>query len=62
MIFRSTFKNNGNPDPNYWQHAIYIGRTGSLSVSNSLFCGQLIGHDINGVTTIIDPPNCAAGQ
>ncbi|HJU17324.1 MAG TPA: hypothetical protein VJ770_12770 [Stellaceae bacterium] len=54
-IVNSTFKNNGNPDPDYFQHGIYIGRAGSLNVSNSLFCGQLIGHDIKSraaVTTV----------
>ena len=45
-IVNSRFLNNGNPDQNYWQHAIYIGAAGSLTVGNSLFCGQLIGHDI----------------
>lgn len=39
-------KNNGNPDPNWWQHGIYIGGVKSLSVDNSVFCGQLIGHEI----------------
>jgi hypothetical protein len=54
-ILNSSFKNNGNPDPDYFQHGIYIGRSGSLTVSNSLFCGQLIGHDIKSraaVTTV----------
>ena len=45
-INNSRFINNGNPDENYWQHAIYIGAAGSLTVGNSVFCGQLIGHDV----------------
>lgn len=45
-IVNSRFINNGNPNQSYWQHAIYIGAAGSLTVSNSVFCGQLIGHDI----------------
>jgi hypothetical protein len=56
-IVNSRFVNNGNPDPDYFQHGIYIGRAGSLTVSDSLFCGQLIGHDIKSraaVTTITD--------
>jgi hypothetical protein len=28
------------------QYALYVWNAGSLTVSNSLFCGQLIGHDI----------------
>jgi hypothetical protein len=42
----SKFINNGNPDINHFQHALYVNEAGTLSVSNSLFCGQLIGHDI----------------
>ena len=45
-ITNSQFKNNGNPDPNYFQHALYVNNAGSLTVSDSLFCGQLIGHNI----------------
>jgi hypothetical protein len=45
-ISNSKFENNGNPDPAVFQHALYVGHAGSLTVSNSLFCGQLIGHDI----------------
>jgi hypothetical protein len=46
MVSNSSFINNGNPDVNFFQHAIYIGEAGSLNVSNSLFCGQLIGHNV----------------
>lgn len=45
-IINSKFKNNGNPDPNFFQHAVYIGPAANLSVVGSLFCGQLIGHDV----------------
>jgi hypothetical protein len=45
-ILDSRFINNGNPDPNVFQHGIYINDAASLLVNNSLFCGQLIGHDI----------------
>ena len=54
-VMNSSFVNNGNPDINYFQHALYVGAAGSLTVSNSLFCGQLIGHNIKSrgqVTTI----------
>jgi hypothetical protein len=54
-IINSKFKNNGNPDISYFQHALYVGGAGSLTVINSLFCGQLIGHNIKSravVTTI----------
>ena len=46
IIVNSKFINNGNPNIGYFQHAVYVNKAGSLSVSNSLFCGQLIGHDI----------------
>jgi hypothetical protein len=42
----SLFINNGNPNNRYFQHALYVNQVYSLSVTNSLFCGQLIGHDI----------------
>jgi len=45
-ISNSNFINNGNPDPALFQHALYVNYAGSLTVTNSLFCGQLIGHDI----------------
>lgn len=54
-IINSRFRNNGNTNPNYFQHGIYIGHSGSLTVSNSLFCGQLFGHDVKSraaVTTV----------
>jgi hypothetical protein len=45
-VVNSSFINNGNPNINYFQHGLYVNEAYSLSVSNSLFCGQLIGHDI----------------
>jgi hypothetical protein len=45
-ITNSTFKNNGNPDIGHFQHALYVNYAGSLTVTGSMFCGQLIGHDI----------------
>jgi hypothetical protein len=46
IITNSQFKNNGNPNQNVFQHAVYIGVSASLMVGNSFFCGQLIGHEI----------------
>jgi hypothetical protein len=54
-IVNSRFINNGNPDPNYFQHALYVNNAGSLTVTDSLFCGQLIGHNIKSralITTV----------
>ena len=45
-VVNSRFINNGNPDINYFQHGLYVNQAYSLTVSNSVFCGQLIGHDI----------------
>ena len=46
MVSNSSFINNGNPDPSVFQHGIYAAGGAMFSVSNSLFCGQLIGHDV----------------
>jgi hypothetical protein len=57
LIANSTFKNNGNPNANYCQHALYVNDAGSLTVTSSVFCGQLIGHDIKSralVTSVSD--------
>lgn len=54
-VVNSNFVNNGNPDAGYFQHGLYVNYAGTLTVSNSLFCGQLIGHDIKSraaVTTV----------
>ena len=45
-VMNSQFTNNGNANISYFQYALYVNEAGSLTVSNSLFCGQLIGHDI----------------
>lgn len=45
-ITNTRFVNNGNPDPAAFGHALYVGDAASLTVVNSLFCGQLIGHDV----------------
>jgi len=45
-IINSTFANNGYTNPNIFQHALYVNNAGSLTVTGSLFGGQLIGHDI----------------
>ena len=45
-VINSKFENNGNPDPAHFQHALYVNHAGRLTVIGSLFCGQLIGHDI----------------
>ncbi len=57
IIINSTFKNNGNPNASYFQHALYVNDAGSLTVTGSVFCGQLIGHDIKSralVTNVSD--------
>jgi hypothetical protein len=53
-IANSAFKNNGNPASGS-EHGIYIGRSGKLTVSNSLFCGQVNGNALKSrarVTTV----------
>ena len=45
-VTNSRFENNGNPDQSHFQHALYVNRAASLTVTGSLFCGQLIGHNI----------------
>ena len=45
-ITNTRFVNNGNPDPAAFGHALYVGDAASLTVTGSLFCGQLIGHDV----------------
>jgi hypothetical protein len=54
-VINSVFRNNGNPNSKYFQHALYVNYAGSLTVTDSLFCGQLIGHDVKSralVTTV----------
>ena len=49
-ILNTKFKDNGNESitggPLCCQHAVYISQAARLTVSDSLFCGQLVGHDI----------------
>lgn len=57
IIVNSIFANNGNPNATYFQHALYVNDAGSLTVTGSVFCGQLIGHDIKSramVTNVSD--------
>jgi hypothetical protein len=75
IIANSVFANNGNPDSGFFQHALYVNDAGSLTVTGSVFCGQLIGHDIKSralVTNVSDNQlfdgqansavNCRAGS
>jgi hypothetical protein len=55
MVSNSSFINNGNPNQSVFQHGIYVNSGALFSVSNSLFCGQLIGHSVKSraaVTTV----------
>jgi hypothetical protein len=63
-IMNSKFENNGNPNQNYFQHALYVNNAGSLTVTDSLFCGQLIGHDIKSraLVTMIENNQIYDGQ
>lgn len=73
-ITNSQFINNGNPDICCFTHGVYIDAAASLTVQGSLFCGQLIGHDIKSraaQTTILNsqiysaeggPPQCQAAD
>lgn len=45
-VTNSIFENNGNPDQDHFQHALYVNRAASLTVTGNLFCGQLLGHNI----------------
>ena len=45
-ILNDQFINNGNPNQATFQHALYVGDAASLDVENSLFCGQIISHDV----------------
>jgi hypothetical protein len=44
-VANSKFENNGNPDPSRFQRALSVNHAGRLTVTGSLFCGQLIRHD-----------------
>src|SRR5438445_703466 len=52
-IINSQFMNNGTFHP----HAVYIDEAASLTVTGSLFCGQLVAHDIKSrasATTVVN--------
>jgi hypothetical protein len=54
-VTNSRFVNNGNPNGDGYEHGLYVNNAGSLTVSNSLFCGQLFGHVLKSraaVTTV----------
>lgn len=59
-ILKSKFKGNGNESITggslCCQHAIYISQAANLMVSDSLFCGQLVGHNIKSraLTSVIE--------
>jgi hypothetical protein len=56
IVNNSKFINNGNPDPNNYTNALYVNG-GTLTVSNSLFCGHLIAQDIKSrarATTVVN--------
>jgi hypothetical protein len=63
-IINSNFENNGNPNAGFFQHAAYVNHAGSLTVTNSLFCGQLIGHNIKSraLVTMIENNQIYDGQ
>lgn len=45
-IYNSQFINNGNPDICCFTHGVYVDEAATLTVGESLFCGQLIGHNV----------------
>jgi hypothetical protein len=46
VLENNVFMNNGNPNINYFGHAVYIGPANSLMASGNEVCGTNIGHDI----------------
>jgi hypothetical protein len=46
VIKNSKFLDNGNPNASYFQHGIYVNSAATVDISNSVICGQLIGHNI----------------
>lgn len=45
-IYNSQFVNNGNPNICCFTHGVYVDEAAALFVGESLFCGQLIGHEV----------------
>ena len=52
VLENNLFMNNGNPDINYFGHAVYIGPANSLIASRNEICGTNIGHDIKSRASI----------
>ncbi len=46
VLINDVFINNGNPNANYFGHAVYIGSSGWLTAIGNEACGTNIGHDI----------------
>ena len=56
MVSNSKFINNGNPNISYFQHGIYVNSGANFTISHSLLCGQLIGHEVKSraQVTVVD--------
>jgi len=52
VLINNVFMNNGNPDINYFGHAVYIGASGWLTAIGNEVCGTNIGHDIKSRASI----------
>jgi hypothetical protein len=52
VLSNDIFINNGNPNINYFGHAVYIGASGSLMAIGNEVCGTNIGHDIKSRASI----------
>ncbi|MBV8399666.1 MAG: hypothetical protein JOZ17_13125 [Acetobacteraceae bacterium] len=63
-ISNSSFVNNGNPDLCCFTHGVYIDEAASRTVMSSLFCGQLIGHDIKSraMSTMVSGSQIYSGE
>lgn len=46
VVSGSRFLDNGNPNQATFQHGLYVNSAASVLVSESTFCGQLIGHNV----------------
>jgi hypothetical protein len=76
VLVNNLFMNNGNPNPSFFGHAVYIGVSQSLIATGNEVCGQIIGHDIKSRASVnliegntlydgaVDPnqPTCGAGS
>ena len=52
VLINNVFINNGNPDVNYFGHAVYVGDSGWLTAIGNEVCGTNIGHDIKSRASI----------